>query len=321
MKSPCLPSWMLAAATLSLSASAQVVLIDGPTQGFYNGSVLTVLNGTSPVFPVVGDPVMPTITTPPDLTPASSILGNWLTNPDSLNSNWSALQAIPTAWPIGAEDAIIYRIESPAPGGLLGLMIEIGVDNGAFVWFDGSYMTGQLLPGPAVLGEITVTVPTVAPGTHWLQILREDHGITNDYVIRVTASGTPVAATYGTGCPGAGAVTPSAGVNGLPRLGNPTFGLVVSQALPSTIALPLGSLTQASVPIGGSCQALIAPPFLNFGLQLTDLAGTATLPLGLPISAQLLGAQFFFQWAVVDSAGAALGFLSLSDGMEIVLGT
>ncbi len=82
----------------------------------------------------------------------------------------------------------MYLIDA-GPGGLQSLTVDVGVDNGAFVWFDGEYQFGALAPGYAVLGEYTTTLNDVTPGVHYLQILLEDHGTARDFQIQV--SGTP----------------------------------------------------------------------------------------------------------------------------------
>ncbi len=57
-------------------------------------------NDSSLVFPVA-----------PDLSAASGPLGNWLTDPANLNSNWNALASIPNSWTVGTEVATIYQFD------------------------------------------------------------------------------------------------------------------------------------------------------------------------------------------------------------------
>ena len=159
------------------------ILVDNSTTGFYNDSLGGALNGTSPLFPINNDPVIDPAPEP-DLTPASLVLGNWLSEPDELNENWSASE-IPSSWTVLTETAIVYRLEIQRP--LAGLRILIGVDNGAFIWLDGQYLGGHLRPGGAPLGELTLETAPVACGTHFLQILREDHGGITGFTIRVEA--------------------------------------------------------------------------------------------------------------------------------------
>src|SRR5205085_2512098 len=110
-----------AASTPSLVTPTVVVLVNNATPGYYNNELGTVLDGSKPQFPsangVCGDPVIKPASEP-DLSPASSILGGWLSgNPIPLNANWRNLQAIPATWPVNTETAIVYAIEG-GPGGI-----------------------------------------------------------------------------------------------------------------------------------------------------------------------------------------------------------
>lgn len=203
MKNTLIPRWGLVsvivlAVTGGFSAPAFcgpfVTLVDGSTPGYYNNSLGTILDQTNLLYPGVylfpgadlanGDPLIPAAPEP-DLTDAAGILGDWLTNPDALNSNWSGPQVIPNTWTLNTEVGIVYAIDA-GPTGLQSMTVKVGVDNGAFVWFDGAYQLGGLAPGYAVLGEYTVNLTNVTAGTHYLQILLEDHGRFDDYGIEVT---------------------------------------------------------------------------------------------------------------------------------------
>ena len=172
-----------ASACLSNPAVADI-LVNNTSQGFYNQAIGTALNGSSPLFPTSGDPTIDPAPEP-DVSPAAAILGDWLGSPNALNGNWTGPQNIPSGWTIGTETAIVYPFE--ATQGLTDFLIEVGVDNGAFVWLDGVYLGGKLSPGGVVLGELTLSVASVAPGLHFLQVLREDHGGNSGFSIRVTA--------------------------------------------------------------------------------------------------------------------------------------
>lgn len=177
-------------------AAPSITLIDGTTLGYYNNAIGTVLDRTNPygssyLFPGPdvsnGDPLIPAAPQP-DLSAAAGILGDWLGNPASLNANWSGPQVIPNTWAVNTEVAVIYAIDA-GPTGLQSLTVDLGTDNGIFVWFDGVYQLGGLAPGQATLGEYTLGLSNVAPGTHYLQILLEDHGCVNDF--KICATGVP----------------------------------------------------------------------------------------------------------------------------------
>ncbi len=181
----------------SLAAAAPAVtVVDGTTLGYYNDAIGTVLDGTNPygatyLFPGPdlsgGDPLI--VGAPePDLSAAASILGDWLGNPGSLNANWQGPAAVPSTWTANTEMGVVYAIDA-GPEGFESLTVNVGVDNGAFLWFDGNYLTGGLAPGGAVLGEYTATLTDIAPGTHYVQLLLEDHGRLTDFQVEV--SGVP----------------------------------------------------------------------------------------------------------------------------------
>ena len=159
-----------------------VLIIDNSTTGYYNSSLSEVLNGTNPfgatfLFPNNNSNPNDPLINPapePDLSVAASILGDWLNDPGNLNSNWSGLQSIPSNWTVNSETAIVFEFEVTT--GLENVQGLFGVDNGLFVWLDGTYFSGALAPGGAFLGEYNWLFPNLSAGTHYLQVLREDHG-------------------------------------------------------------------------------------------------------------------------------------------------
>jgi len=145
-----------------------------------NGGV----DNASQPFPVSNDSTA-SFPTAPNLSAASSILGNWLTNPASLNSFWSANPiSIPNGWAVGTEVAVIYQFDTLSA---TNVVASFGVDNGIFAWLDGTYLFGARGPGSFTLGEYVLNLGDFAAGTHYLQLLLEDHGITNGYAVQITA--------------------------------------------------------------------------------------------------------------------------------------
>lgn len=170
-------------------AANATVLVQTSDPGFYNSSIGTVLNNTNGgdtptgYFPTTNDSAV-TFTTAPDLTAANSALGNWLTDPLNLNGNWSYMASIPNSWAVGTEVAVMYQFDTL---GATNVVAQFGVDNGIYVWLDGTFIGGARGPGGAFPGEYTYALGDLAAGTHFLQILLEDHGVTNGYDVNVSA--------------------------------------------------------------------------------------------------------------------------------------
>lgn len=197
-------------ALLSTSVhAAAVTLVQTSDPGFYNSSLGTVLNSTNGgeagPFPVSNDSTI-LFPTAPDLSAASSFLGNWLTDPLNLNANWASLANIPNNWLVGTEVAVMYQFNTL---GATNVVAQFGVDNGIFAWLDGTYLGGARRAGGVSLGEDTFNLGNLGAGTHFLQLLLEDHGSANGYAVQITADtfipgpppgrGTPVPepSTYG----------------------------------------------------------------------------------------------------------------------------
>lgn len=167
--------------TSGLSAQAAVLITD-LTPALYNDGIGTVLNGSSPMFPGPGDPDLDIPAgTPPDLTLASGALGNWLSNTSTPTGSWVGPQLIPFTWAVGTETAIIYTLD----GGFSNVIAQFGVDNGIFVWLNGTFLGGHLDSGGVGLYEYTFALSLI-PGVNYLQVLREDHGGLTGYAVQVT---------------------------------------------------------------------------------------------------------------------------------------
>ncbi|MDJ0866511.1 MAG: PEP-CTERM sorting domain-containing protein [Myxococcota bacterium] len=180
------------ACTLGGQARA-ITLVETGDPGFYNNGIGTLLNGTSevngkPHFPVGSDPFLDfELDEEPDLSSAASVLGGWLDQPvpDLSASGWSDTPiAVPANWPVGTEVAIVYEFESVAITGLLG---SFGVDNGIYVWLDGEFKGGAMRPGGVSPGEHVFDLGDLSFGTHYLQILLEDHGSTDGFDVLIEA--------------------------------------------------------------------------------------------------------------------------------------
>lgn len=180
-------SLLIVAAFLFPTTANAITLVTTSDPGFYNNNIGTVLNltngGEGGPFPVSNDATL-NFPTAPDLSAAAPALGNWLTNPGSLNSNWTAEASIPNTWTPGEEVGIIYQFDTL---GATNVQASFGVDNGMFAWLDGVYLFGARAGGGPSAGEYVLDLGDLAAGTHYLQLLLEDHGGTNGYIVDITA--------------------------------------------------------------------------------------------------------------------------------------
>jgi hypothetical protein len=174
---------LAAAAALCAGHAAATSFSDLTTTIYYNDNL-------GDVIPVAGDPTLPSIAEP-DLSVAPA-LGGWLTDPaGSLGAdpNWAIVGSVPSSWSVGTETAIVYELSFTERSSL---DLSIGVDNGVFVWFDGAYQFGAMAPGGASAGEYTLSLMNIGAGTHYLQVLREDHGGATGWVISGDSTAAPI---------------------------------------------------------------------------------------------------------------------------------
>ncbi|WP_417566849.1 PEP-CTERM sorting domain-containing protein [Marinobacter sp.] len=184
------------ALTMFAGAASATIIIDNSTTGWYNqglGDLAETYGPGSTFFPGAnvseGDPIVNPLPEPDlSLTPN---LGNWLAA-DFTVGTWSGPNtAIPGAWTVNDETAIVYQftLEKAAS-----VSVDIGVDNGIFAWINGNFEFGAMASGGSSPGEYSFGT-VLGAGTHYLQLLREDHGGSTGYDIMVRA--VPEPATIG----------------------------------------------------------------------------------------------------------------------------
>ncbi len=133
-------------------------------------------------------------------------------------------------------------------------------------------------------------------------------------------SSDSLAAPYGHGCAGTMG-RPRLTGSGAPFVGNPTFALEVSNALPGTGCLVLLNVVARERAVLGAGGCLLYPviPAVSASLAVDHL-GTATLPLAVPNDPALRGLELFGQAAAFDPAGAWDGVFALSNGLHLLIG-
>jgi len=121
-----------------------------------------------------------------------------------------------------------------------------------------------------------------------------------------------------------GFATPAIGNNGLPSIGT-TYDVTLSAAAASSVAVLISGLSDtmhqgtplpAALPGAPGCSILAAP--LVTEAQLITAAGTASAPIAVPNSLNLMGLPVYHQWAVLDSVNA-LGIV-VSDAGKATVG-
>ncbi|WP_405223919.1 PEP-CTERM sorting domain-containing protein [Lentisalinibacter sediminis] len=177
------------------------VIIDDDTLGYYNDGLgdLEELDGESSgdgnilpaPIPTEGDPTI-LLDGDPNLPfgDVGAFGDNWLIGDfDNDGGAWSTEPvAVPTTWTINDETAIVYNFDLDSTSDL---HIDVGVDNGVFIWLNGNFLFGATAPGGSNLDEYDIAVSGLAAGNHWLAILRGDHGGRTGFDINVTAKSVP----------------------------------------------------------------------------------------------------------------------------------
>ncbi|PXX90742.1 VPLPA-CTERM sorting domain-containing protein [Marinobacter vulgaris] len=180
-----------AAVSLFAGAASASLIIDNSTSGYYNdslGDLASTYGPNSLFFPGAnvseGDPTQNPIAEP--TLDQTSELGGWLSG-DFTNSEWQGPRAIPPTWAVNTETAVAYEFTLSESSYV---NVNVGVDNGIYAWFNGDYAFGAMRSGGAFANEYSFGT-TLSAGTHYLQLLREDHGGSTGYIISATAVPEP----------------------------------------------------------------------------------------------------------------------------------
>ena len=185
-------AWICASAlSLFAAGSHAALIIDNSTEGLYNdglGDLALTYGPDSDFFPAAnsseGDPTSNPLAEP-TLNATSELGTNWLSG-DYTGGSWSSgPMSIPSTWDVNTETAIVYDFSLASTSDL---HLDLGVDNGIYVWLNGDYLFGAMAPGGSTLSEYDISVNNLSSGAYSLQILREDHGGATGFDIAAAAT-------------------------------------------------------------------------------------------------------------------------------------
>jgi hypothetical protein len=100
-------------------------------------------------------------------------------------------------------------------------------------------------------------------------------------------------------------------------LGATAFQVVLDRARSSSLALVVASFTPQTQP-GGTCGPLVVSPVTVLS-AVTSATGIAQWTIAIPDAPILRGVRLSQQAAVLDPAGAFLGAVALTNGLELRL--
>lgn len=120
--------------------------------------------------------------------------------------------------------------------------------------------------------------------------------------------------------PGCGNPAPALATSGLPTIPSPGFVLTTTGAANAPVVV-FAATSAALVQVAPGCFQYIDAGFVTHGSYVADASGLATAPLPIPNSVGLEGAVLDWQAVEVVTGGPLLGFLALSNGLEILIAT
>ena len=205
--------------------------------------------------------------------------------------------------PIHSSGSILFQ----ASDGVAGR--ELWVSNGTAA---GTRMIADINPGagdsdPENFGRL---------GRNVLFAAEEPLLLREPYVLDLGTVGVPLAEPIGAGCPGTNGLIPRLAGAPAPVLGGSTQ-LLLTSALPASIAVIAFDLQTTG--LLAPCTPVVLPAITV--MLITDGSGNASMTQAWPTSIALQGTAVWAQGAVLDQAGGFLGFLSLSSGLHLLLGS
>ena len=124
---------------------------------------------------------------------------------------------------------------------------------------------------------------------------------------------------FGSGCRGSSGI-PVLGASGPPIVGNRDFAIEVSNVPPGATAFVAFSCTLGMNQVFGPCTVYPLLPFLSVQQGSASASGIAEIPIPIPFNVALSGVNIYAQGGAIDPNGAMLGVVSLTPGLQILIG-
>jgi hypothetical protein len=106
------------------------------------------------------------------------------------------------------------------------------------------------------------------------------------------------------------------------QLGNATFGVELGNLVPNAGSALVIASANGNTPLGGGCTLYMDPLLIALTLAGTaNASGIQALPLPIPTNSSLEGASLTLQGIELQTPGAYLGAIDLSNGLKIRIGS
>ncbi len=170
-------------------------------------------------------------------------------------------------------------------------------------------------------GATRISLPTVVDGRIYFYGGIGDGAGDELWFAPLQQQGLAFTQSYGGSlCPGTNGMQPRITAAGAPRLGNASFAIGLHQARSNSAAVLALGFAPADTLLG-TCHVLVAQPLTATPLVATDNLGTAHTPLPMPSDPAFVGLRLCGQYLVFDPQGALFGAFTLTDGLQLVIGT
>lgn len=221
----------------------------------------------------------------------------------------------------GAASSLSTRAGSFAAAGLSSRVVFAADDgvNGSEPWVtdgnpEGTTRLRQLVSGAA--GSDPAGFVTL--GTRVLFAATTPTTGTELYAVPLRVFGGANAQRVGFACPNRLGGFPDLFAAGLPVIGNARFAIELSNALPNAFGTVLVG-ARAATPLGSSCTLFVGGDLIVTSI-VADASGSAVIPLRIPLVEDLIGTAPSVQALLVDPQSVLPFPVTLTHGLELVIG-